>query len=93
MSGSGTPDSARPDGSGTPDSALQPVPPPSRRIRLELLAVSDRLTEEFRDQLSAGSVSRCVASCCLDLRGSGLREGLPEMVERLARQRLADRAA
>lgn len=63
---------------------------PARRIRLELMVVADRLVAEFAGHRTAGGVLRCVAGCRADLRGSGLTAGLPEAVDRLARQRLTE---
>ena len=53
-----------------------------------MLAVVDRLVTDYADSISAGTVARCVRSCLDDLAGSALTDGLPEIVERLARCRL-----
>ena len=57
-----------------------------------LLPVVDRLLAEFERTFSAGSVARCVQGCADDLAGSALTDGLPEVVERLARFRLQQAA-
>lgn len=59
--------------------------------RADVVDVSDRLVREFAPALPAGSVMRCVASCSRLLRASGVRAGLPDAVEAMARQRLAAR--
>lgn len=59
--------------------------------RADVVDISDRLVREFGPALPAGSVMRCVASCSRLLRASGVHSGLPDAVEAMARQRLAQR--
>lgn len=49
--------------------------------------VTERLVVEFRARADPCTVSRVVLDCCMDLRGVPVG-ALPELVERLARQRL-----
>ncbi len=61
-----------------------------RAVRQELLEVTERLVREH-DEVPAGSVIRCVARCRDELLALGLRAGLVEAVEAMARRRLRDR--
>ena len=49
----------------------------------------DRLMREHKDQFDPIDISRIVLSCREDLRGSP-QTALPELIERLARQRLLE---
>ncbi|QJY51169.1 three-helix bundle dimerization domain-containing protein [Pseudonocardia broussonetiae] len=51
--------------------------------------VTERLVVEFGARADPCTVSRVVLDCCMDLRGVPVG-ALPELVERLARQRLLD---
>ncbi len=57
-----------------------------------LADVTERLMAEFGDQVDVSTVSRVVLGCRHDLQGSPVA-ALPELVERLARQRLLQGAA
>lgn len=49
----------------------------------------ERLTPEFAGQISSGIIATVVRHCRRDL-DTGLPTALPELLERLARQRLID---
>lgn len=59
--------------------------------RSALVDLTHRLVTEFESSLAAGSVIRCVARCRDELWQMGLRDGIVEAVEAMARRRLADR--
>ena len=59
-------------------------------VRQELLEATERLVREH-DDVPAGSVIRCVARCRDELLALGLRAGLVDAVEAMARRRLRDR--
>ncbi len=64
-----------------------------RSVRAELQDVVDRLIEDYRDQIPAGSIIRCVARCTETATRSGVpRPALATVVERLARARLDARS-
>lgn len=56
---------------------------------MDVVDVTERLMAEFEDQLGLDQISRVVTSCRHDLEGTSAG-ALPELVERLARQRLLD---
>ena len=60
--------------------------------RHALLDVTHDLVVEHEGRVPAGSVIRCVARCRDELVLMGLRDGLVEAVEAMARRRLRDRA-
>lgn len=62
----------------------------SQSLSDHLVEVALRLYDEFNDRFTLGEILETVDSCRrdLDLATEG---GLPELVERLARQRLSDR--
>ena len=60
--------------------------------RREVLAVEERLMQEFGSQLTAGSVIRCVQSCLCDQLRSGADAPVASVVETLARARLGGTA-
>lgn len=53
---------------------------------------SERLATEFGDRLTRSEIRRAVSRAHDDIAGSVSDQALPEMVERLARERLARRA-
>lgn len=57
-----------------------------------LAQVTARLIAEFGSGACAGTIDQVVDDCCRDLRGAP-PGALPELVERLARQRLLEGAA
>ncbi|MCW2623188.1 MAG: hypothetical protein JWL64_2790 [Frankiales bacterium] len=59
--------------------------------RDELLSLERRLMDEFDEVLAAGAVLRCVARCRDELLLIGVRQGLVEAVEAMARHRLRER--
>lgn len=52
--------------------------------------VDARLTAEFAGRARRDQVARVLERCRRDLRGSASSDSLPELLERLARQRLRD---
>lgn len=60
--------------------------------RQALVEVTQRLVKEFGTDQSAGSVIRCVARCRDELLRLGLRAGLLDAVEAMARRRLQERS-
>ncbi len=56
---------------------------------MTVVDVTERLMAEFEDRLSLRQITEVVRACRLDLEGTP-RGALPELVERLARQRLLD---
>lgn len=54
--------------------------------------VAERLMAEFGARVDLATISSVVLGCCCDLRDAP-RAALPELVERLARQHLLDRAS
>ena len=58
---------------------------------MTLVDVVERLMAEFEDRLSLPVIAQVVSGCRRDLAGTP-ETALPEMVERLARQRLLERA-
>lgn len=62
------------------------------RTREQLLAVGERLVQEHADSVAPGAVLRCVARCRDELLLVGVRDGLPEAVEAMARRRLRERS-
>ena len=65
-----------------------PVRRPSTRMDAAVNGAINRLTAEFADELPPAVVRRVVLGSRRDLTGSPAA-ALPELVERLARQRLA----
>lgn len=59
-------------------------------VRKDLLDLTERLVAEH-SSLPAGSVIRCVARCKEELVGAGVRSGLVDAVDAMARQRLSGR--
>lgn len=59
----------------------------------EQFTVVDELYLEFGDVIPVAAIRACVVEALGELRGSISRESLPEMAVRLARVRLAARAA
>ncbi|MCW2622840.1 MAG: hypothetical protein JWL64_2442 [Frankiales bacterium] len=57
-----------------------------------LRELSTGLVDEYSAELSAGTVLRCVARCRDELLLIGVRDGLVEAVEAMARSRLRERA-
>ena len=66
--------------------------PPAARLDLTVADATERLMSEFEDRLNVATISRvvCVARRDLQTTADG---SLPELVERLARQRLLDQLA
>jgi hypothetical protein len=64
---------------------------PSATLQDSLADVSERLMAEFEDRLALDVISRVVQGCRADLDCSS-PAALPELVDRLARQRLLDAA-
>ena len=58
------------------------------RLRSQLLQLTERLVQEFRDSLAAGAVIRAVEAACDELRRAGVEAGLLPAIEARARQRL-----
>lgn len=58
-----------------------------------IVMISTELARQFDGTLPADAIARAVADAVHDLRGSIAVEALPEMAVRLARVRLAHRAA
>lgn len=67
--------------------------PTAVRLRGSLRPVLRRLLIEQAGALSAGTVIRCVARCHYELHRAGVRAGLPQATEVMARTRLHDLAA
>lgn len=65
-----------------------PVRRPTTRTDPAASSAINRLTAEFADELPQPVVRRVVLACRRDLNGSPAT-ALPELVERLARQRLS----
>lgn len=64
-----------------------------RSVRAELQDVVDRLIEDYRDDVPAGSVIRCVARCTEIATRYGVpKPALASVVERLARATLDARS-
>jgi hypothetical protein len=59
-----------------------------QRVRDDLALVRSRLVAEFAFRLPADSVVRQVGQVRQELVGRGVRAGLPQAVEGMARQRL-----
>ncbi len=59
---------------------------------MDVVDVTERLMAEFEDRLGLDQISEVVRVCRKDLAGTP-DEALPELVERLARQRLLDRTS
>ncbi len=60
-------------------------------VRRKLLELTERLVEEH-NEVPAGSVIRCFARCRDELLGAGVRSGLVDAVEAMARHRLRVRS-
>lgn len=54
---------------------------------MPLADITERLMVEFGDRIQVSTISKIVLECRHDLQGSPV-QALPELVERLARQRL-----
>lgn len=61
--------------------------------RRALLELTYDLVKQHEGYLPAGSVIRCVARCRDELLLMGVRDGLFDAVEAMARRRLRDRCA
>lgn len=59
---------------------------------MDVIDVTERLMAEFEDRLELNVISRVVSGCRRDLEGTP-NGPLPELLERLARQRLLDELA
>jgi hypothetical protein len=59
---------------------------------LSIPDVAERLMAEFGARVDLATITDVVLGCCRDLRGAP-GAALPELVERLARQHLLDRAS
>ena len=74
-----------------PASPTRPAPFPHHDVPLDhdvsLADITERLMTEFNDRVPVSTISRIVLECRHDLQGSPVL-ALPELVERLARQRL-----
>jgi hypothetical protein len=68
-----------------PASPTRPAPFPHHDV--SLADITERLMTEFNDRVPVSTISRIVLECRHDLQGSPVL-ALPELVERLARQRL-----
>ncbi len=66
--------------------------PMAMATRREVLAVEERLMQEFGSQVPAGSVIRCVQQCLRTYLRSGAGEPVASAVETLARARLGGTA-
>ena len=60
-------------------------------VRHALLDTTDRLVTELGVHLPAGSIIRCVVRCRDELWLLGVRDGIVEAVEAMARRRLQNR--
>ena len=56
---------------------------------MDVIDVTERLMAEFEDRLALNAITAVVSSCRRDLQGTPTGP-LPELLERLARQRLLD---
>jgi hypothetical protein len=56
---------------------------------VDVIDVTERLMAEFEDRLDLSVISRVVSGCRRDLEGTPAGP-MPELLERLARQRLLD---
>ena len=63
--------------------------PEPTAVPADVVEVTERLMAEFEHQLGLHQITRIVASCRRDLAGAAPGP-LPELLERLARQRLLD---
>ncbi|MGI8867433.1 MAG: hypothetical protein ACR2F6_00905 [Mycobacteriales bacterium] len=63
--------------------------PRDQRTKHDLDAISDRLTVEFAERHHRAAIEDCVRRCDAEL-DTATSPARPELVERLARQRLID---
>ena len=66
-----------------------PTPLSSAHHDTSLAGITERLMIEFGDRVQVSTISEIVLECRHDLQGSPVL-ALPELVERLARQRLLE---
>jgi len=66
-----------------------PTPLSSAQHDMSLAGITERLMIEFGDRVQVSTISEIVLECRHDLQGSPVL-ALPELVERLARQRLLE---
>lgn len=59
--------------------------------RAAMMSMTERLVAEFSGQVPAGSVIRTVARCQARLYDTGVRQGLVDATEAMARQQLSGR--
>ena len=69
------------------DVPASPTEPPRLPHEVSLADITERLMVEFGEWVSVSTISAIVLECRHDLQGSPVL-ALPELVERLARQRL-----
>lgn len=86
--------SALPASAPTADEATPPRPASDAATseQVSVADITERLMAEFDGQIQVATISDVVLGCQRDLRGSPV-PALPELVERLARQRLLHPAA